>query len=181
MWFSCSVNYTILNFVDLICLLFLQPNALMLCVLFLLDFYWSAPSAVLQPNAVVLSILYIILIVFLMWYLQSVSSCGGVHLFLCRVRRGDLHSRNRGQTQWQHHDEGVGTGTGQCLYLHVIYKFCIIGLYIFKVKGLVVFYYNVQQIVYRSLIYNQVRRQVIFYLHNKLYGSLHQNKRQFKF
>lgn len=164
MWFSCSVNYTILNFVDLICLLFLQPNALMLCVLFLLDFYWSAPSAVLQPNAVVLRILYIILIVFLMWYLQSVSSCGGVHLFLCRVRRGDLHSRNRGQTQWQHHDEGVGTGTGQCLYLLVIYKVCIIGLYIFKVKGLVVFYYNVQQIVYRSLIYNQVRIKTSYLL-----------------
>lgn len=70
-WFLCSVNYTILNFVDLICLLFLQPNALMLCVLFLLDFYWSAPSAVLQPNAVVLRILYIILIVFLMWYFTA--------------------------------------------------------------------------------------------------------------
>lgn len=82
----------------------------------------------------------------------------------------------------RHNDNIMMKESGQVLvnvfYLLVIYKFCIIGLYIFKVKGLVVFYYNVQQIVYRSLIYNQVRRQVIFYLHNKLYGSLHQNKRQ---
>lgn len=68
----------------------------------------------------------------------------------------------------RHNDNIMMKESGQVLvnffYLHVIYKVCIIGLYLFKVKGLVVFYYNVQQIVYRSLIYNQVRIKTSYLL-----------------